>query len=194
MSVSHARPAPHASGQIVKMRPFPRRVTLRARATTAVGLTAPRTAGVGTPTIESEPESGLPTQALIREAIDTALDTLDTLERQAGDVARRFRRRALDEAQLGLSHLVQSTQLLLKLADMAADATGTDLETLCESHGIPAAARTNAAVSDLIHEQMSGDWLALATVIERPFVGALMAWRAVFNAIGGPDGPHGHAA
>ena len=194
MPVSHARSNVRSGSSVVKMRPFPRRAPERARSADRVGLTAARTSGVGTPT-PADDTGNLPTAALVREAVDTALVSLESLEHQARDVARRFRRRALDDAQLGLSHLVQSTQTLLRLAAMAADASGTDLETLCESHGIPAASRTNDAVSDLIRGQMAGDWHGMAAVIEKPYVAALAAWRAVFQLIGGPSGgPYGHAA
>ena len=62
----------------------------------------------------------------MQEAVDTALDSLEILERQARDVARRFRRQTLADANQGLTYLVQSTQTLLRLADMAAAASGHD--------------------------------------------------------------------
>lgn len=168
-------------------------VSLRAavgRAERAV--TADRTSGVGIPTIAPAPELPVPTMALIREAVETALDSLDRLESQARDVARRFRRGALGEAQLGLTELVQSTQTLLRLADMTAAATGTDIDALCDAHGFSTPVDTNAAVSSLIREQLAQDWHALATVIDRPFLAALAGWRRVFETL--HPGPHGTAA
>ncbi|MCC7044658.1 MAG: hypothetical protein IT183_12405 [Acidobacteria bacterium] len=175
-------------------------------------LTAGRRDGVGGPTIGrwSPHQSGrlhddgsapamtdaqpLPTAALLREAIDTALDSLDALELQARDAARRFRRHAIDDAQHGLAQLVESTQTLLKLAAMTAGASGTDIETLCAEHDIAAERATHAALSAMIGRQLEHDWHGLARVIEQPFTAALHAWRAVFLALDGTTGPCGTAA
>jgi hypothetical protein len=175
-------------------------------------LTADRRDSVGRPTIGSwsPHQSGplrddrsapamtdvqpLPTAALLREAIDTALDSLDALELQARDTARRFRRRAIDDAQHGLAQLVESTQTLLKLAAMTAGASGTDIETLCAEHDIAAERATQAALSAMIGRQLEHDWHGLARVIEQPFTAALHAWRAVFLALDGATGPCGTAA
>jgi hypothetical protein len=153
---------------------------------TASVVTAVRTDGVDRPTIDPSAEPTLSTTALVREAIDTALDSLDSLERQARDVARRFRRLSLDEGHLGLTHLVQSTQILLKLADMTAVATGVDLERVCEARGITALSDTNTAVGHLIRQQMAEDWSAVASVLDHAFLRALGGWRLVFEALGGP--------
>jgi hypothetical protein len=161
-------------------------------------MTVDRRAGVGTPTIAAEPalaDTEIPAVLLVQEALDTALESLDTLEHQARDVARRFRRGARAEAQLGLSHLMQSMQTLLKLAAMAASASGVNLDELCEQQHLHAEAQTQTAVGELIHQQLAQDWMALATVLDRPFAVALQGWRRVFIALGGtPTPPYGHAA
>lgn len=136
----------------------------------------------------------LPTPALVREAIDTALDSLDALELQARDTARRFRRRAIDEAQLGLAHMAESTETLLRLAVTTAGVSGTDIETVCAEHDIAAERETQAALSAMIGRQLEHDWHGLARVIEQPFTAALQGWRAVFLALDGATGPYGHAA
>jgi hypothetical protein len=136
----------------------------------------------------------LPTPALVREAIDTALDSLDALEQQARDTARRFRRLAVDEAQQDLAQMVESTQTLLKLAVMTAGASGTDIETVCADHDIAAERDTQEALSALIGHQLAGDWHGLAGAIEQSFTAALGGWRAVFLALAGPTDPYGHAA
>jgi hypothetical protein len=140
-------------------------------------------------------DTPLPTAALVQEAVDTALESLDALEHQARDVARRFRRGARAEAQLGLSQLMQSTRTLLELAAMAAGASGVDFAALCERDDLRAEAQTQIAVSELIRQQLAGNWTALATALDRPFAVALEGWRRVFIALGGtPTGPYGHAA
>lgn len=157
--------------------------------------TAGRPEGVGAPAEEAPAAADGPSHALVLEAVETALDSLETLERQARDVARRFRRQTLADANLGLSYLVQSTQTLLRLADMTASASGTTLDALCEQHGISAPADTNTAVTCLIREQLAEDWTALAIVLEQRFLAALAGWRTVFETLGGarPD-PYGTAA
>lgn len=157
-------------------------------------VTDGRPTGVGAPTIEAPVEPSLPIEALVQEAVATALDSLGALEHQARDVARRFRRLNVAEAQAGLTQLVQSTQTLLRLAEMTATATGTDLEALCDAEGLTAPAETHAAVSSLIREQMAGDWRAVAGVLDRPFLSALGAWRRVFEVLGPDPGPYGTAA
>jgi len=127
--------------------------------------------------------------------VDPSLESLDTLEHQVRDVARRFRRGARGEAQLGLAHVMQSTQTLLKLAAMASGASGVDLDELCQRNDLHAEAQTQLAVSELIRQQLAEDWTALAAVLDRPFAAALDGWRRVFIALGGtPTGPYGHAA
>ena len=138
--------------------------------------------------------SPLATDALIKEAIETALDSLVAIEQQAREAARRSRRHHVDEAQSRLAELVESTQTLLKLAAMTAQASGTDLETLCERHNITAERQTHAALSSMIGRQLERDWHGLARIIEQPFLTALAGWRAVFIALDGPQGPEGHAA
>lgn len=195
MATSYVHPVTPFPGNRVKFRP-----KLVVRPQTDSGRpdgrpTADRPAGVGTPAANPVESAEAPSRALVLEAVETALDSLETLERQARDVARRFRRQTLADANLGLSYLVQSTQTLLRLADMTANASGTTLDALCERHGITAPADTNLAVTHLIREQLAEDWTALAIVLEQRFLGALAGWRTVFETLGGaaPD-PFGTAA
>jgi hypothetical protein len=207
-ATAHLRRRTESSG----MRPFSSNLRFLPARAASSDLTADRRDGVGRPTVGSPsplPDGRLhddgsaavvtdaqplPTAALLREAIDTALDSLDALELQARDTARRFRRRAVDEAQHGLAQLVESTQTLLTLAAMTAGASGTDIETLCAEHDIAAERATHAALSAMIGRQLEHDWYGLAGVIEQPFTAALRAWRAVFQALDGATGPCGTAA
>lgn len=194
MSVMLAGARVRSGGESLKIRPISRSLTIRPLAAARRTVTVSRLDGVGRPTIEPDAQAPLPAEALLREAVDTALDSLDLLEHQARDIARRFRRQALDEAHLGLSQLVHSTQTLLRLAAMTAGAAGTDIETLCASHGITAEAQTQTTLSSLIGRQLEHDWHGLAGVIDHSFVAALASWRAVFEVLGGTPGPCGHAA
>ncbi len=202
MAVTSARTVARSHAFRPKIRPVSGLSLRRVPAGAGAAMTVDRPSGVASPTIaldvDAQPvidDAPLSTAALVKEAIDTALESLDTLEHQARDVARRFRRGARTDAQLGLTHLMQSTQTLLKLAAMAAGASGTDLETLCERHGLRAEGQTQMAVSELIRRQLAEDWSGLAATLDRSFSAALEGWRRVFIALGGtPTGPYGHAA
>ena len=138
--------------------------------------------------------TALPTSALVREAIDTALDSVDALELQARDTARRFRRHAIAEAQQGLVYLVESTQTLLALAVMTAEASGTSIDAVCAECSRSVERDTHAALAAMIGRQLEHDWHGLARVIEQPFSAALRGWRDVFLALDGSTPPYGHAA
>ena len=198
MAVTHVRSTARSHPFRPKIGPVSGLALRSTRVRSDVGMTADRRTGVGAPTIEAEPPSVrtvIPTAALVQEALDTALESLDTLEHQTRDVARRFRRGARAEAQLGLTHLMQSTQTLLKLAAMAAGASGVDLDELCHRQDLHAQAQTQQAVGELIHQQLAQDWSALAAALDQSFAAALQGWRSVFIALGGtPTGPYGHAA
>jgi hypothetical protein len=175
-------------------------------------LTVDRRDGVGEPTISVESSrsfaddrgdrrahsmtesAALPTSALVREAIDTALDSVDALELQARDTARRFRRHAIAEAQQGLVYLVESTQTLLALAVMTAEASGTSIDAICAECPSSVDRDTHAALAAMIGRQLEHDWHGLARVIEQPFSAALRGWRDVFLALDGSTPPYGHAA
>lgn len=207
MPVTLSRPRVSPGHEVLRMRPISRSLSIRPGAAVRRDVTGNRPDGVGEPTTWSahqtadtrqeapiEMPAPLPTDALVREAVDTALDSLAALDSQARDTARRFRRQAVDEAQHELAQLVQSTQTLLKLAAMTADASGTTIDVVCETHGIDAEPRTQAALSQMIGRQLEHDWHGLARVIEQSFVGALNAWRDVFEAMSTSPGPCGTAA
>jgi hypothetical protein len=211
MAVTHAVAYLRRHDEALKLRPISSNLIFRPVRAAASVVTADRRAGVGRPTIDHQPatddrhpelvdeaaqvsDAPLATAALIREAIDTALDSLSALELQARAAARRYRQHRVDDAQTQLAALVESTQTLLKLAAMTAHASGTDIETLCEQYHITAERQTHAALSAMIGRQLERDWHGLARVIEQPFLTALGDWRAVFMALDGPHGPEGQAA
>lgn len=202
MALTSARTVARSHAFRPKIRPVSGLALRRAPAGGRAVVTVGRPTGVAAPTIAADAvehhasdDAPLSTEALVKEAIDTALESLDTLEHQARDTARRFRRGARAEAQLGLTHLMQSMQTLLRLAAMAAGASGTDLETFCERHALRAEGQTQMAVGELIRRQLAQDWSGLAATLDRPFSAALEGWRRVFIALGGtPTGPYGHAA
>ena len=171
-------------------------------------LTAPRRPGVGSPTslerqgahyASLDPAglglSGSPADALVERAVDAALEGLNNLERQAREVARRFRTVAATEARLGLVELVAATEQIVTLASAAADACGTDLTSLCEATGLRAEAETASLMKELLRHQRAEDGQGLAAALERCFGQVLEEWRQVFFTLADPPtDPSGHAA
>jgi hypothetical protein len=162
-------------------------------------VTAGRPRGVGGPDTDPNPatnkRSEAPSPELVRRAVAAAAMALGSLDRQAREVATRFRVAPGAQAQQGLTHLVESTQTLLKLAAMIARATGADLEALSVASG-NAATRTSESVTALIRHQLMHEWDDVARTLDDTFVRALAAWRLVFSALDTPTdpGPMGHAA
>jgi len=155
--------------------------------------TVDRPWGVGGPAPSAVEED--PVADLVREAVRAASSAIWALDAQARDVARRFRTRPGAHAQQGLTHLVDSTQTLLKLAAMAAAIAGVDLRVLSDEHG-RASEATDQVVASLIRHQLTADWDALADTLDAEFTRALAGWRRVFRALDAPHdpGPMGQAA
>jgi hypothetical protein len=134
-------------------------------------------------------------EALLEHAIEAGLDGLSRLERQAREVAHRFRARAIADARHGLHELIAATERVADLAAASADATGEDLTTFCEERDLPAETTTAALMSELVRHQRADDAHALASALEHRFAGVIEAWRQVFFALGEPPtDPSGHAA
>jgi hypothetical protein len=158
-----------------------------------------RPEGVGTPVIDEL--AGLSNTTLVREAVTAAFRALRTLDADARRVARQFRTLPGARAQQQLTHLVESTQTLLRLAAMTAAVAGQDLDVLSVAHG-RATARTTDAVASLIRQQLTQNWDELAATLDGEFAEAMAAWRHVFAALDAsidpdtdPAGPDlGHAA
>ena len=134
---------------------------------------------------------------LVAEAVATALESLTVLERHTGEVADAFRWNRLGDAQHGLAELVQSTQSLLQLAAMVAQATGVDFGTLCGPEGLRAKDDTSDALDLIIEQQLADDWAALSDTLDQDFTSVLTQWRLVFETLGGmppQGGPGGRAA
>jgi len=158
-------------------------------------MTAARTKGVGRPT--NTAPSAPTDRAVLDDAIATAIDCVELLERHTQEVADAFRWERLDEARHGLTELVQSTQMLLRLAAVTAQASGVRLEEMPGRRGARVDESTHAAVELIIEQQLAGDWAALAETLDDDFTAALTAWRQVFEALArtSPDGdPPGRAA
>jgi hypothetical protein len=150
-------------------------------------VTAHRPSRVGRPTnVAADP--------LVLEAIATAFESLQLIERRTGEVAWQFRVRHLDEAYSGLTDLISATQTLLDLAAAAATQMTGGHEN---EHTERASESMRGAISDIIAAQRTGDLTALARALDYQYRPALDTWRGVLERLCGladGPGPSGHAA
>jgi len=123
----------------------------------------------------------------VDDAVVVALETLELLQRRAHEVAEGFRGNRIQEANNGLSEIVQSIGTLLRLAVAAARATGANLTSILTGSGARIDQDTCAAVDRLIAQQFAANWTGLADTLDADFTPALAQWRFVFEAIGSPD-------
>jgi len=137
-------------------------------------------------------------ETVVADAIATALDSLEVLERHARDVAAAFRWQRPTEGNEQLARLVDASRTLFRLAVVSATVAGADLRRLCAPGGpwTRALHQTRVVVDALIERQFAEDWLAVSEALEGDFPEALHNWRAVFETLQPvPEtGPQDHAA
>src|SRR5262245_55993706 len=198
MSASGARPGGRAAGARAKTRPILQMASARSRRRETVAVTAGRTKGVEHSTTPPRLHtSASPGSLLLAEAVATALESLSVLERHTQEVADAFRWDRIGEAQRGLTDLIHSTQTLLQVAAMVAQATGVDFATLCGPDGLRAQDDTSAVLDLIIAQQLADDWTGLSDTLDQDFTSMLAQWRLVFETLCGPPadgGPGGRAA
>lgn len=195
MAVSHHSPVGRTRKELSEIGRFSGAVVHDFFGARTRTLTGSRQGGVGRPVKRDGPTLAKSRSALLTEAIDFALETLNHLERQGRDVARRLRAGAQPESGEGLRELMNSMQSVMRLASLAASFAGIDLDSLCSAEGLNPEAQTTAAMNELVWHQMSEDRFGLAGVLERSFAATLEGWRQVFVALGpAPFDPPGQAA
>jgi hypothetical protein len=145
------------------------------------------------PTSGMRPDSRIDT--LLDRAIDAALESLNSLERQVHEVAHWFRTNARADAREGLRDLVAATGRMVTFASTSVAVRGLDLTTFCDTRGLVAETSMTSLMNELLRHQRAGDDLALVTTLEQRFVATLEDWRQLFFALGDfPTDPSGHAA
>jgi hypothetical protein len=195
MSVTHVIPGGLKEGRRVNSPAIPAPLRFRARLRAVPSVTSGRAPRVGRPTIARPGIADI--DPLLGEAATTAFESLDLLERRALETALDFRWSRIAQGRAGLLDLVMGVQSIVRLAVSSAEATGMDLEFLCDTDGRGASEATRRAVHRLIADQDAADWSALASTLQQQFIPALASWRAVFLALigaGGDFDPSGRAA
>jgi hypothetical protein len=195
MSVSHFIPGGFTVSRRVKSREVPSTLRLVPAPSNDSRVTAGRILSVGRST--PPPAGGRTGVApLVGEAVTTACERLAALERRTWEVAREFRWNRITSARRGLTELMCGTQALMMLAASAVEATGRDLDRLAGTGGVNPNRSTERVVSQLIADEGSENWQAIARTLERHLIPTLKAWREVFESLIGPfdTDPCGRAA
>ncbi len=150
---------------------------------TVAPVTAGRLPGVGpsTPAASvaeaSRDDSGY---ELIASSVDIAASSLESLGQGILDTASAFRRRDIKDANRRLVRLAEGLRLVSALADMAASASGLELDTLSSTGPLDL---MGEALDELAAQQFAGDWNGVAQTLEGSVQPALAGWREVFAEI-----------
>jgi hypothetical protein len=183
MAASPAGPVLSFATARAKSRAIPDSSGIGTRRPGGIGVTAIRPRRVGRPSSRSMTPAP---DALVGEAVATALESLTLIERRAQEVARDFRWNRSGNAREGLGDVVHGVAAVVALAAAAAGAQGGDVENTDDETATEA---TRTAIGELIRHQHTGDWPALADALEYDFIPALRQWRRAIETIETIDGP-----
>ena len=158
-------------------------------------VTEIRSGGVGRPTHPAAATDTTPDLALVADAVATGLESVAVLEMHSRELADGLRWNQISEVTRGLVHLVKGIRTLMSLAALTASASGMKLEELCRLDDLSAQEDTQAALDQLLSQQIARDWPAVSETLDDILPAALDQWRAVFETLGrSPMDPCGHAA
>lgn len=176
------------------IRPFSASSGVIAAGRGGVSVTAGRTGGVARPT----PSPGMLATAtgpqMVGEAVRTALQSIEVLNRHAADIAESFRGDDPVDARRALRDLLHGTDTLVQLVALSAQVLGLDLCALQGADGLKAESETREVVDQLMAQLLAQDWEGVARTLDEDFIAALGDWRTVIDAISGapasfPGGP-----
>jgi hypothetical protein len=120
---------------------------------------------------------------MVGEAVRTALQSIEVLNRHAADVAEAFRGEDAAGARRALRDLLHGTDTLVQLAALSAQVLGVDLCSLPGADGLKAEAETREVVDQLMAQLLAQDWIGVARTLDEEFIAALGCWRGVIDAI-----------
>lgn len=166
------------------IRPFSASSGLMATGRSGVSVTAGRTGGVGRPTPRTALLSTSSGPQMVGEAVRTALQSIEVLNRHAADIAEAFRSDDSAGARRGLRDLLHGTDTLVQLVALSAQVMGLDLTALHGADGLKAESETREVVDQLMAQLLAQDWPGVARTLEEDFTAALGDWRTVIDAIG----------
>jgi hypothetical protein len=131
---------------------------------------------------------------MVGEAVRTALQSIEVLNRHAADIAESFRGDDPVDARRALRDLLHGTDTLVQLVALSAQVLGLDLCALQGADGLKAESETREVVDQLMAQLLAQDWEGVARTLDEDFIAALGDWRTVIDAISGapasfPGGP-----
>jgi hypothetical protein len=121
---------------------------------------------------------------MVGEAVRTALQSIEVLNRHAADIADAFRGNDPAGARRALRDLLHGTDTLVQLVALSAQVMGLDLTALHGGDGLKAESETREVVDQLMAQLLAQDWTAVARTLDQDFIAALGHWRAVIDVIG----------
>jgi hypothetical protein len=118
--------------------------------------------------------------ALITASVEMASASLEALCQGIVETAHAFRRLDIKNANLQLVRLAKGLRLVTALADMAAAASGLDLDALSSTGQLDS---MGEALDELSALQFAHDWNGVADTLENEVAPSLAGWREVFADI-----------
>jgi hypothetical protein len=125
--------------------------------------------------------------ALVKEAVETALDGLAPLAKAAQRTADAFRSHDLADAHSRLGVVVVTLQTLTKLTAAVSQAGLTPRTVRSDDDSAPLLERLGQSLESLITAAMNEDWTSVADVLEYEIADLLPSWQAVLRALGNPE-------
>lgn len=168
--------------------------------TERVVVTAVRFGGVDQPSfrdpvlLTQELETGAPidvntcrADALVKEAVEVALNGLAPLAQAAQQAADAFRNHDLADAHSRLADVVVTLQTLTQLTAAASQAGLTPRTARSDDDGLSLVARLGQSLESLITAATNEDWISVADVLEYDIADLLPSWQAVLRALAHPE-------
>jgi hypothetical protein len=126
-------------------------------------------------------------QALVDEAVETALNGLARLALAAQQTADAFRSHDLADAHSRLADVVATLQTLTKLTAALGQAGLTPRTERSDDGSATLLERLSQSLESLITAATNEDWTSVADVLEYEVADLLPSWQAVLRALGNPE-------
>jgi hypothetical protein len=126
-------------------------------------------------------------QALVDEAVETALNGLARLAPAAQQTADAFRSHDLADAHSRLADVVVTLQTLTKLTAALGQAGPSPRTARSDEGSATLIERLSQSLESLIAAATNEDWTSVADVLEYEVADLLPGWQAVLRALGSPE-------
>jgi hypothetical protein len=125
-------------------------------------------------------------QALVAEAVESALTNLGPLVEAAQQTADAFRSHDIDDARGRLVDVVVTLQSLTKITAAISQASVTPRTARSDADGAALLERLGEHLESLVTAAENEDWISAADIIEYDVVELVPAWQTVLCALATP--------